>query len=74
MTPAFPGSPAEADQNINDHNWQVIRLHERYPEAEENWPPVVSCRDCGALADTEAAKYECGTAPEPVPFRYLKRP
>lgn len=73
VTAPFSGSPVEADRNVDAHNWRVIRLHDRYPEAQESWPPVVSCVDCGVLADSEASKYPCGAAPEPVPVRFLKR-
>jgi hypothetical protein len=66
IVPPFGGDEHEAASNIDSHNWRVIRLSDIYSEAGDDWPTVVACATCGVVADTEASKYPCGTAPKPV--------
>jgi len=73
LVPPFPGTDAEAQTNINGHHWRVVRLHELYPEALDEWPPVVHCHKCGVLADSEQSKYPCGQKPQPIPLAFLPR-
>ena len=72
LVPPFGGDDNEAATNIDSHNWRVVRLSQLYSEADETWPAVVECRDCRVVADSESAKYPCGTAPKPVSLRDWK--
>jgi len=73
IVPPFGGSASDAAANIDSHLWRVARFTELYSEADANWGGIVACRACGVAADTEASKYPCGTAPDPVSLRDWKQ-
>lgn len=62
IQPKFEGSEEEAEANVDSHSWQVVDLGMSHPEVRE-FPPIVQCSVCNALADTEKSRWPCGGAP-----------
>ena len=74
IVPDYPGSEADAEENEMSHNWRVMDIATDPPEVEVFVPGIVVCRDCGCLADTNQARYPCGSAPAPMSmYEYLRR-
>jgi|DEB0MinimDraft_10_1074344.scaffolds.fasta_scaffold06097_2 hypothetical protein len=62
IQPKFEGSEEEASANVDSHSWVVIDMGMDHPEVGE-FPPIVQCSECKALADTEKSRWRCGLAP-----------
>ena len=72
--PRFEGSPEQVKENIDSHIWHNFRFSDKYPELAEDLPPIVTCRTCGVMADSNAASWPCGAAPPDMSYDdYLKR-
>jgi hypothetical protein len=66
--PRFEGSEEELRENVDSHVWHNFRFSDVYSEASDDLPPIVTCRVCGIMADSNAATWRCGEAPPEIPY------
>ena len=71
--PTFEGTEEQVKDNIDSHTWHNFRFDSVYSEASD-LPPLVTCKVCGILADSNGASWPCGEAPPDVTLsEWMKR-
>lgn len=64
ITIPFEGSDEDRARNQESHVWRVIDLEERY--GAKGVGKATECQRCKVVADTVAADWPCGKAPNPI--------
>lgn len=63
VVPRFDGTDEEAIANVDSHHWTRLDLSKFSELSGKTFPPLIVCKTCEVLADSNAAEWPCGQSP-----------